>query len=185
MPGPAVWFRRLERASGWATCELELVAIEGPIEAWGACSAGAQAGRLWSRFLPPHFLWTDTHQLLPDGSPDFTSGLTPRKEWESPLASLIEKDPEVVPGVDVAAHVGRDFFLDEKIPRHASGQGYVRVVEHSVRWKETAAAKIFTYQGLTTCTEVDKSWTIMSSAYSHVRQGGKKDASELETLIRA
>ena len=61
----------------------------------------------------------------------------------------------------------------------------MRVVEHSVRWRETAAAKIFTYQGLTTCTEVDKSWTIMRSAYSHLRQGGKKDASELGTLIRA
>ncbi len=91
----------------------------------------------------------------------------------------------MVPDVDIAPHVGRVFFLDEKIPRHASGQGYVRVVEHSVRWKETAAAKIFTYQGSTTCTEVDKSWTIMSSAYSHLRQGGEKDASELKTLIRA
>jgi hypothetical protein len=59
------------------------------------------------------------------------------REWESQSASLIEKDPEVVPDVDIAAQVGRDFFLDEKIPRHASGQGYVRVVEHSVRWKET------------------------------------------------
>jgi hypothetical protein len=37
----------------------------------------------------------------------------------------------VVPDVDIAAHVGRDFFLDEKIPRHESGQGYVRVMEHS------------------------------------------------------
>ena len=64
------------------------------------------------------------------------------KKWESPSASLIEKDPEVVLDVDIAAHVGRDFFLDEKIPRHESGQGYVRVVEHSVMWKETAASKI-------------------------------------------
>jgi hypothetical protein len=107
------------------------------------------------------------------------------KEWESPSASLIYKDPEVVPDVDIAAHVGRDFFLDEKIPSHESGQGYVRVVEHSVRWKETAASKILTYQGSTTCTEVDKSWTIMSSAYSHLRQGGEKNVSELKTLIRA
>ena len=91
----------------------------------------------------------------------------------------------MVPDVDIAAHVGRDFFLDEKFPRHESGQGYVRVVEHSVMWKETAASKIFTYQGSTTCTEVDQSWTIMSSAYSHLRQGGEKDASELKTLIRA
>ena len=81
--------------------------------------------------------------------------------------------------------VGRDFFLDEKIPRHESGQGYVRVVEHSVMWKETAASKIFTYQGSTTCTEVDKSWTIMRSVYNHLRQGGEKNTSELKTLIRA
>jgi hypothetical protein len=108
------------------------------------------------------------------------------KEWESLSASLIEKDPEVVPDVDiVASHVGRDFFLDEKIPRHESGQGYVRVVEHSVMWKETATSKIFTYQESTTCTEVDKSWTIMSSVYSHLWQGGGKNTSELKTLIRA
>jgi len=32
--------------------------------------------------------------------------------------SLIEQDPEVVPDVDNAVQVGRDFFFDEKIPRH-------------------------------------------------------------------
>jgi hypothetical protein len=99
-------------------------------------------------------------------------------------ASLIEKDPEVVPDEDIAAQVGRDFFLDEQIPRHESGQGYVKVVEHSVMWKETAASKIFTYQGLTTCTEVDKSWTVMSSVYNHLRQGKERGISELRTFIR-
>ena len=91
----------------------------------------------------------------------------------------------MVPNVDIAAQVGRDLFLDQKIPRHKSGKGYVRVEEHSVMWKETAASKIFTYQGSTTCTEVDKSWTIMSSVYNHLRQGGGKNTSELKTLIRA
>jgi hypothetical protein len=52
-------------------------------------------------------------------------------------------------------------------------------------WKETAVSKIFTYQGLTTCTEVDKSWTIMSSVYNHLRQGKEKSNSGLGTLIRA
>jgi hypothetical protein len=91
------------------------------------------------------------------------------KEWKSPSASLIETDPEVIPDVDIAAQVGRDLFLDEKIPRHESGQGYVRVVEHSIMWKEKTSSKIFTYQGLTKCTEVDKNWTIMSSTYNHFR----------------
>ena len=107
------------------------------------------------------------------------------QDWESPSASLIDKDPEVIPDVNIAAKVGRDLFLDEKLPRHASGQGYVRVVEHSILWKEKTASKISTYQGLTTCTEVDKSWTIMSSTYNHLRQGREKYKSDLGTLIRA
>jgi hypothetical protein len=90
----------------------------------------------------------------------------------------------VVPDVDIATQVGRDFFLDEKIPRHESGQGYVKVLEHSVMWKETAASKIFTYQGLTTCTEVENGWTVMSSVYNHLRQGKERSTSELSVLIR-
>jgi hypothetical protein len=31
---------------------------------------------------------------------------------------MIERDPEVIPDVDIAAHVGKDLFLDEKIPRY-------------------------------------------------------------------
>jgi hypothetical protein len=54
------------------------------------------------------------------------------QRWEPPSASLIERDPEAIPDVDIAAKVGKDLFLDEKIPRHESGQGYVRVVKHSV-----------------------------------------------------
>ena len=54
------------------------------------------------------------------------------QRWEPPSASLIERDPEVIPDVDIAARLGKDLFLDEEIPRHGSGQGYVRVVELSV-----------------------------------------------------
>ena len=90
----------------------------------------------------------------------------------------------MVPDVDIAAQVGRDFFLDEKIPRHESGQGYVKVLEHSVMWKETAASKIFTYQGLTTCTEVENGWTVMSSVYNHLRQGKERSTSELSVIQR-
>jgi hypothetical protein len=52
-------------------------------------------------------------------------------------------------------------------------------------WKETETSKIFTYQGLTACTELDKSWTIMSSIYNHLRQGRDKSTSDLKTFIRA
>ena len=70
------------------------------------------------------------------------------------------------------------------IPRHESGQGYVRVVEKSIMWRETETAKVFTYQGLRTYTELDKSWTIMSSIYNHLRQGRDKSIDELKIFIR-
>jgi hypothetical protein len=43
---------------------------------------------------------------------------------------------------------------------------------------------VFTYQGLTTCTEVDKSWTIMSSAYNHVRSKRGEDERSMAMFIR-
>jgi hypothetical protein len=90
----------------------------------------------------------------------------------------------VIPDVDIAARVDRDLFLDEKLPRHESCQGYVRVVEQSVRWNEMESSKVFTYEGLTTSTDVDTSWTTMSSAYNHVRH--KKGVIEqgMEKFIR-
>jgi hypothetical protein len=60
----------------------------------------------------------------------------------------------------------------------------VRVVEHSVLWKEKEASKVFIYQGLTTCTEVDKSWTIMSSAYNLVRSKRGDDERSMAMFIR-
>jgi hypothetical protein len=107
-----------------------------------------------------------------------------QQRWEPSSASLIERHPELIPDVDIAAIVGKDLFLDEKIPRHESGQGYVRVVEHSVLWKEKEATKVFTYQGLTTCTEVDRSWTIISSAYNHVRSKRGEDERSMALFIR-
>jgi hypothetical protein len=106
------------------------------------------------------------------------------QRWEPPSASLIEREPEVIPDVDIAAKVGKDLFLDEKIPRHESGQGYVRVVEHSVLWKEKEASKTFTYQGLTTCTQLDRSWTIMSSTYNYLRKERGENERGVEILIR-
>jgi hypothetical protein len=91
----------------------------------------------------------------------------------------------VIPDGDIAAKLGKDLFLDEKIPRHESGQRYVRVVEHSVLWKEKEASKVFTYQGLTTCTEVDRSWTIMSSAYNHVRSKRGEDERSMAMFMRS
>jgi len=63
-------------------------------------------------------------------------------------------------------------------------RGLGRVVELSVLWKEKKASKVFTYQGLTTCTEVDRSWTILSSTYNHLRKKRGENERGMEILIR-
>jgi hypothetical protein len=88
----------------------------------------------------------------------------------------------VIPNVDIAAKVGKDLFLDEKIPRVRSGICESCGTFGTVEGKE--AFKIFTYQGLTTCTEVDRSWTIMSSAYNHVRSKRGEDERSMALFIR-
>jgi hypothetical protein len=51
-------------------------------------------------------------------------------------------------------------------------------------WKEKEASKVFTYQGVTTCAEVDRSWKIMSSTYNHVRNKRGEDHRDMEMFIR-
>ena len=60
----------------------------------------------------------------------------------------------------------------------------MRVVKHSLLWKEKEASTVLTYQGLSKCTEVDKSWTIMSSTYNHVRSKRGKDERGMAMFIR-
>jgi hypothetical protein len=40
--------------------------------------------------------------------------------WESPSASLIEQDPEVIPDVDIASQVGKDLFSSMRRSRGMS-----------------------------------------------------------------
>ena len=46
------------------------------------------------------------------------------------------------------------------------------------------AFKVFTYQGLTTCTDVDTSWTIMSRAHNNVRHKKVVIERGMEKFIR-
>lgn len=79
--------------------------------------------------------------------------------------------------------MGRDFFLDEKIPRDVNGKGYVGVTETSVLWKESETAKLFTYQGLTSCMEPDQTWTIMGSMWHLLRKKAGLTDGDLIALV--
>lgn len=49
--------------------------------------------------------------------------------------SLVENDPKVISNVGIATKLGKDLILDVKIPRHGSGQGFVKVMKSSVMWR--------------------------------------------------
>lgn len=68
-------FRRRSPAVPWAHATVELIAIQGDASTWGPLSVAEPIPRRPSRFLPASFRWTDTNKLLPDGSPDYASGL--------------------------------------------------------------------------------------------------------------
>ena len=66
--------------------------------------------------------------------------------------SLIERIPKVIPNVDIAAKASKDFSLDEK-PETQIRQG---ICAGCGTLGNVGGKGGFTYQGLTTCTEVDR-----------------------------
>ena len=106
-----------------------------------------------------------------------------RREWEPPSHPLVQNDPQLLPDGGLTPQIGCDFFLDERIPRDARGQGYVAVTETSLLWKECATADVFTYQGLTSCLEPDQTWTVMGSVWHSLRRRTERSEEDLRALI--
>ena len=110
--------------------------------------------------------------------------LRQQREWEPPSHSQTMTDPQVLPSGQVQPLVGRDFFLDESIPRNANGDGYVAVTELSMPWKETKGAEVTTYQGVTSCMEPDQQWMIMGSTWSFLSKHAKRTGKDMRAFIR-
>ena len=127
-------------------------------------------------------------ESMPEDSHDIRNQITAsiirhQRCWEPPFRSQLADDPQVLPDAGLKAQVGRDLFLDEKLPRGAGGQGYVAVTETSIVWKESRAAEVFTYQGLTSCMEPGEIWTIAGSIWHHLSKCTLRREKELRALI--
>ena len=107
------------------------------------------------------------------------------KEWESPSYSLVRQDPQLLPDGGLTPQVGYDFFLDERIPRDANGQGNVVVTETSLLWRESTTAEVFTYQGLTSCTKPYQTWTIIGSMWHYLRKRTGRLDGDLSVFVHS
>ena len=90
-------------------------------------------------------------------------------QWESRSRPLVADDPPRLRNEGIDIKFGQNFFLDEKIPRHESGKGFVSVTEKSLVWRHEGST-IFTLQGLMMNKSGGQGWTIMSSIWNHLRK---------------
>ena len=105
-------------------------------------------------------------------------------KWESRSTPLVASDPALLPDNGIQTRLGQDFFLDEEIPVHDSKTGYVSVTAKSIRWQTRRSSSIFTFQGLTTCSDVNYGWTIMSGTWNHLRQRNCGTEEEVMRFIK-
>ena len=83
--------------------------------------------------------------------------------WERDSIARAANDPEHIPDCNVKATVGQHFLFHEPIPKAINGQGYLRVTTKSLWWQHTQFPKVWTAEGLSTCSENGYQWTVNST----------------------
>jgi len=98
-----------------------------------------------------------------------------------PSKPLAVDDPLLLQEREVHAEIDINWFQDQEIPKG----GYVRILAESLRWEERLGkTKIRTTEGLTTCMEPHRGWTIASSSWILLRKGWLDREQELITVIQ-
>jgi len=102
-------------------------------------------------------------------------------QWEAPSKPLAVDDPLLLPEQEVHAEIGINWFLDQEIPKG----GYVRILAELLLWEERLGkTRIRTTEGLTTCMEPHRGWTIASSSWNFLRKRWLDREQELITVIK-
>ena len=83
-------------------------------------------------------------------------------QWKAPSKPLAVDDPLLLPEREVHAEIGMNWFLDQEMPKG----GYIRILAESLIWEERLGkTRIRTAEGLTTCMEPHRGWTLASSSW--------------------
>jgi len=82
-----------------------------------------------------------------------------------PSKPLAVDDPLLLPEQEVHAEIGINWVLDQDTPSHPE-EKYVRILAESLLWEERLGkTTIRTTEGLTTCMEPHRGWTIARSSW--------------------
>jgi len=99
-----------------------------------------------------------------------STGETADAQWEAPSKLLAVDDPLLLLEQEVHGEIGIDWFLEQGTPSHPEG-GYVRILAESLLLEDRLdKTRIRVLEGLTTCMEPHRGWTIASSSWNLLRQ---------------
>ena len=87
--------------------------------------------------------------------------------WEAPSMPTAAYDPGLLCEQETPLEIGKDWFLDHKIP----AGGFVRILDSSQVWEERVdETRIITTEGLTTCLDPGRGWTITSGEWNFLEK---------------
>ena len=83
--------------------------------------------------------------------------------WEAPSMPTAAYDLGFLREQETPLGIGKNWFLDQEIP----GGGFVRIQDSLQVWKERVEkTRIITTEGLTTCLDPGRGWTITSGGWN-------------------
>ena len=83
--------------------------------------------------------------------------------WEARSMPTAAYDPRLLREQETPLEIGKDWFLDQKIP----AGGLVRILDSSQVWEARVdETRIITMEGLTTCLDLGRGWTITSGGWN-------------------
>jgi len=123
----------------------------------------------WSKEIEP-LRQSSTHNPFIVSNPSDEKGpefMRRSMQWEAPSMPTAAYDPRLLREQEMLLEIGKDWFLDQKIP----AGGFVRILDLSQVWKERVdETRIITTEGLTTCLDPGRGWTDTSEGWNFLEK---------------
>jgi len=123
----------------------------------------------WSKEIEPSRQSSIHHPLIVSNPIDKKGSEFMRRSMrcKAPSMPTAAYDPGLLCEQETPLEIGKDWFLDHKIP----AGGFVRILDSSQVWEERVdATRIITTEGLTTCLVPGRGWTITSGGWNFLKK---------------
>jgi len=89
--------------------------------------------------------------------------------WAAPSMTTSADDPGLLREQKTPLVIGKNWFLDQEIP----ADGFVGIYDSSQEWEERVdETRIITTEGLTTCLDPGRGWTITNRGWNFLKKQG-------------